>query len=350
MKNQSQLVEEPQKIYFLGIGGIGMSALAYYFLSQGKEVYGYDSTPTSLTETLQKKGAKIHFDEDISQIPEGIDLVVHTPAVGTHHQEYQYFIERKIPIYKRSQILGLITQSYPTIAIAGTHGKTTTTAMVATILHPETPIIAFIGGVAKNFDTNFLLDAQAQCAVVEADEFDRSFLTLSPTVAVITSMDADHLDIYGDKSHLEESFQLFANRVPEDGTLIVHEAVAERVNHPHKITYGLHPNNDYCISEVVLAPETATFKLHQQRQQQVGKQGVLTPCPFQESISLQVSGMQNVEGRRQNAECRMQNAECRRQNAERRRQNAEGRRRKHLLASVWDAQCTQCHGGNSCCH
>ncbi|MCL2246665.1 MAG: UDP-N-acetylmuramate--L-alanine ligase [Lentimicrobiaceae bacterium] len=271
-------------IYFLGIGGIGMSALARFFLLQGKQVFGYDLTPTEITSQLTAAGAQIHYEEAINQIPEGVDVVIYTPAVPKEHKEYQYFVQQKTPILKRSEVLGMICSHYPTIAIAGTHGKTTTTAAVTQILgdemsttshssplipdeaegrkqKPEGGILAFIGGIAKNFVTNFVCDNGFNTVVVEADEFDRSFLTLHPQVAIITSMDADHLDIYGDHQHLKESFQLFANQIQPDGALIIYDQIAHQITHPHKITYGFSPQSHYQITNLQHFPTQTTFTL-----------------------------------------------------------------------------------------
>ena len=246
-------------VYFLGIGGIGMSAIARFFLQCGKKVYGYDRTPSPLTEQLQEAGAIIHFEEDITQIPDDVEYVVYTPAVPKSHKEYVYFQEHNIPIHKRSEVLGLLTKGFFTVAVAGTHGKTTTTSMLAHLLDPYRKITAFIGGIAKNFDSNIVIHKDFDTVVVEADEFDRSFLTLYPNIAVITSMDADHLDVYGDRSHLIESFQLFANQVKD--TLLVHEKVAELVSHPQKRVYGTGEGCDYRIDNVEMAARTARFTL-----------------------------------------------------------------------------------------
>jgi UDP-N-acetylmuramate--alanine ligase len=246
-------------IYFLGIGGIGMSAIARYFLQCGEKVYGYDRTPSALTEQLQEAGAILHFEEDVTQIPDEVEYVVYTPAVPKSHKEYNYFQEHNIPIHKRSEVLGKLTDGHPAVAVAGTHGKTTTTAMLAHLLDPYRKITAFIGGIAKNFDSNIVIHKDFDIAVVEADEFDRSFLTLHPSIAVITSMDADHLDVYGDRSHLIESFQLFANQVKD--TLLVHEKVAGLVRHPHKLVYGVGEACDYRIGEVAMEARAARFTL-----------------------------------------------------------------------------------------
>lgn len=249
-------------IYFLGIGGIGMSAIARYFLQRGDSVYGYDHVESVITQQLQQEGAIIHFDEDIQQIPPQVDFVVYTPAIPHNHLEYIYFQENNIPIYKRSRVLGDLAKGHPTLAVAGTHGKTTTTAMLTQLLFPYRKLLSFIGGVAKNFDSNFLIDKDFDTVVVEADEFDRSFLTLFPTIAVITSMDADHLDVYGSRESLVESFQLFANQIDKDGTLLIHEKVADQISHPHKLTYGFGDACDFRISDVRLETTRAFFTLN----------------------------------------------------------------------------------------
>lgn len=247
-------------IYFLGIGGIGMSALAQYFLQNGDRVSGYDLTPSAVTEMLQIKGAKIHFEGDVTQIPAEVDFVVYTPAIPKDFVEYQYFVERNIPIYKRSQVLGHITDELRTIAVAGTHGKTTTTSMVAHLLYPEQPLAAFIGGIAKNLNDNYVCSPNPVTAVVEADEFDRSFLTLHPEVAVITSMDADHMDIYRDVEDLRDAFRQFASQTSR--TVLVHEAVAQYMTQPNKKSYGTNQYCDYYAYQIDYQPEVTRFCLH----------------------------------------------------------------------------------------
>ncbi|MBO4645137.1 MAG: UDP-N-acetylmuramate--L-alanine ligase [Bacteroidales bacterium] len=271
-----------QKIYFLGIGGIGMSALARFFLQRGAQVYGYDLTPSPITDQLQKEGAHIHFTEDISQIPFPIDFVVYTPAVPKNHLEYQYFVSKKTPIFKRSEVLGKLSQGHPTIAVAGTHGKTTTTAMLTQMLNPYRKLLAFIGGVSKNFDSNFILHKDFDTVVVEADEFDRSFLTLFPTLAIITSMDADHLDIYGNQEHLIESFQLFTNQIDKNGKLLIHEKVADQIRHAHKLTYGTSSHCDFQVFNIHQEPAQAHFSLR-------SSERTLS------DISIGVSGMHNIQ-------------------------------------------------------
>jgi UDP-N-acetylmuramate--alanine ligase len=247
-------------IYFLGIGGIGMSALAQYFLQNGDRVSGYDLTPSAVTKMLQCKGAKIHFEGDVTQIPAEVDFVVYTPAIPKDFVEYQYFVERNIPMYKRSQVLGHITDELRTIAVAGTHGKTTTTSMVAHLLYPEQPLAAFIGGIAKNLNDNYVCSPNPVTAVVEADEFDRSFLTLHPEVAVITSMDADHMDIYRDVEDLRDAFRQFASQTSR--TVLVHEAVAQYMTQPNKKSYGTSQYCDYYAYQIDYQPETTRFCLH----------------------------------------------------------------------------------------
>ncbi|MCR4736702.1 MAG: UDP-N-acetylmuramate--L-alanine ligase [Bacteroidales bacterium] len=267
-----------KRIYFLGIGGIGMSALAQYFLAEGDSIYGYDLTPSPITDMLTTKGAVIHFDDNCAHIPENVDFVVYTPAVPRTNAEFQYFIQKGTPMYKRSQVLGHITEKMPAIAVAGTHGKTTTTSMVCHLLAPEVSIAGFIGGIAKNFDDNLVLGEHPVMAVAEADEFDRSFLTLHPAVAVITSMDADHLDIYGSREQLVEAFAQYAR---QSRTLVVEEQVAGEIVHPDKRVYGLLPEADYQAYNITLKPNRATFDLH-------------TPDGILQGLQLRANGIYNV--------------------------------------------------------
>lgn len=213
--------------YFLGIGGIGMSAIARYFNAQGKTVMGYDKTSTALTTELELEGIPIHFDDSVLEIPPVVRLtpkekvlVIYTPAIPKDSIEFNWLIDQGYALMKRSQALGIITQQSRSIAVAGTHGKTTTSSMIAHVLkHNGMRCNAFLGGIATNYGTNLLLDADASWTVVEADEYDRSFLTLSPVISVITSTDADHLDIYGSHEYMKESFNLFAQKLVEGGRL-----------------------------------------------------------------------------------------------------------------------------------
>ena len=210
----------PGGIYFLGIGGIGMSALARYFNSIGVKVSGYDKTPTPLTKQLAAEGIAIHFEDNVELIDKTVPLVVYTPAVPKDHNERNYFQQNNYPVVKRSDVLQAITDSSFNICIAGTHGKTTTSTMVAHILtHSQFGCNAFLGGIAVNYDSNFWSSDKNVC-VVEADEYDRSFLKLSPDIAIISSMDPDHLDIYGTAENMEQAFIDFSARIKQGGLLI----------------------------------------------------------------------------------------------------------------------------------
>ena len=212
-------------VYFIGIGGIGMSALARYFKSIGKQVAGYDKTPTDITADLETLGITIHFEDNISLIPAEFyqenTLVVITPAVPSYHSEWNFFIERDYQLKKRAEVLGIITKDTFCFAVAGTHGKTTTSGILGHILHEcGEDVTAFIGGIVEGYDSN-LIGSGKTVTVVEADEFDRSFLHLHPNIACVTSTDADHLDIYGDSEHIEASFKEFADKVEDKNKLFV---------------------------------------------------------------------------------------------------------------------------------
>ncbi len=238
---------EGHTIYMLGIGGIGMSALARYYKNMGYAIAGYDRTKSRLTFQLEKEGMAIHYEDRPELLPESIDMVIYTPAVPHDLKEFEALRQRELPILKRSEALGKISKDHFTIAVAGTHGKTTTTAMIAHILnHSRLNTTAFIGGIAKNFDSNLLLGKpKDSILVVEADEFDRSFLQLHPDVSIIGSIDADHLDIYGDKEHLVESFNDFAKLTKRN--VIVREGLD--VEAWNKITYGF---GDDCKYQIIL--------------------------------------------------------------------------------------------------
>jgi UDP-N-acetylmuramate--alanine ligase len=223
-----------KNIYFLGIGGIGMSAIARWFIANGYTLAGYDKTATPLTNALQAEGVPVHFSDDVALIPSEFlanpaeTLIVYTPAIPKDHQEFNYLKNSGFTLMKRSQVLGLLTQNFFTIAVAGTHGKTTTSSMVAHILKQAGKnITAFLGGITQNYGTNFLINDGSEnvICVVEADEFDRSFLTLFPDLTIVTSTDADHLDIYGDHSKLMESFQLFVSQIKEGGKLYQYQGI-----------------------------------------------------------------------------------------------------------------------------
>ena len=207
-------------VYFIGIGGIGMSALARYFHSKGAKVSGYDKTKSSLTTELEKSGIAIHYEENIESIPKDTELVVYTPAIPKDHKELVYYRQQGYKVVKRSDVLQMITASSFNICIAGTHGKTTITTMLAHLLrHTGYGCNAFLGGISVNYGTNFWSSEKNVC-VIEADEYDRSFLKLSPDIAIISAMDADHLDIYGTAEEMEKAFIEFSSQVKANGLLL----------------------------------------------------------------------------------------------------------------------------------
>ncbi|MEX0275492.1 MAG: UDP-N-acetylmuramate--L-alanine ligase [Flavobacteriaceae bacterium] len=236
-------------VYFIGVGGIGMSALARYFKFIGKDVAGYDRVETPLTRELTDIGIDIHYEDAVASIPSPYlntgTLVVYTPAVPEDHSEYQYFLTNGFTIKKRSEVLGIITRDTFCFAVAGTHGKTTTSSILAHLLKEAgTPLSAFLGGVSEDFNSNFLYEGN-QYSVVEADEFDRSFLRLTPNVACITSMDADHLDIYGDADSLKASFREFVARIKPGGKLFVRQGLPLEGT-----SYGLDDGADFCAQNI----------------------------------------------------------------------------------------------------
>ncbi|MEO1412381.1 MAG: UDP-N-acetylmuramate--L-alanine ligase [Bacteroidota bacterium] len=224
-KQKTVNLQEVQRAYFIGIGGIGMSAIARYLHRRGISVSGYDKTETVLTKKLVEEGIAIHYDDDPAQIPAGVDLVVYTPAIPADHRELAHLRQGAHPVYKRAAVLGLISQSRQTIAIAGTHGKTTTSAILSHLLHRGgIDCTAFLGGIAQNFASNYVAGA-ANWVVVEADEYDRSFLHLYPDIAVVLSTDADHLDIYGERAALLESFRDFAEQTHAEGRIFLKRGI-----------------------------------------------------------------------------------------------------------------------------
>lgn len=218
-------------IYFVGAGGIGMSALVRYFLSKGKAVGGYDRTASALTEKLRQEGADIHYEDNVALIPEvflnpATTLIVYTPAIPAEHKELTYFREHNFEIQKRAQVLGMITQTERGLCVAGTHGKTTTSTMAAFLLdNSHVKCNAFLGGISKNYGTNLLVSDQSDFVVIEADEFDRSFHWLTPYATVITATDSDHLDIYGTHEAYLESFRKYTSLIRPDGYLIIKKGI-----------------------------------------------------------------------------------------------------------------------------
>ena len=248
--------------YFLGIGGIGMSALARYFHQRGDCVSGYDRTETPLTRQLVAEGIPVHYQDNPALVPDGIDLVVYTPAVPTDTAEYQYLLEKGYPIKKRSQVLGEIARGKKCIAVAGTHGKTSTSSMIAHILsHTDAGCSAFLGGVSKNFNSNVLVNNDSEYVVVEADEYDRSFLQLTPHCAVITATDADHLDIYGTRENMVEAFRQFASQIHPDGTLVLKQGLTLNPHSDHDDHSDHHDHTGPHSIEGVAA-QTVSYTAH----------------------------------------------------------------------------------------
>jgi len=256
------------KVYFLGIGGIGMSALARYFNGLGVQVCGYDRTPTKLTDQLLQEGISIHFQEDITLIPSDVELVIYTPAIPKSNTEFIHLVQSNIPIKKRSEILGLISKTKKTIAVAGTHGKTTVTTLIAHLLkNAAIDCSAFLGGISKNYNSNLLVSDQSDWVVVEADEFDRSFLQLNPDIGIITSMDADHLDIYGDLESLKSNFTQFAGQIKSNGTLLVKDGLQFNFTNQPELelfTYSLNQGADFFASNIRLENHKYKFDFNYQ--------------------------------------------------------------------------------------
>ncbi|MFA7274262.1 MAG: UDP-N-acetylmuramate--L-alanine ligase [Crocinitomicaceae bacterium] len=238
------------QVYFLGIGGIGMSALAKYFLSENKVVLGYDKTPSPITEDLISLGAQIHFEDWANQLASLVSiettLIIRTPAVPANFGELVYFQEKGYSLFKRSEILGILTRNYKGLGVAGTHGKTTTSTMLAHLLNESSlHCNAFLGGISSNFGSNFLSNPEAEFTVIEADEFDRSFLQLKPYASIITAMDADHLDIYGTVENFNKGFQDYADLIDENGLLVLKNGIPLNTN-TKTVTYGVEDvNADY---------------------------------------------------------------------------------------------------------
>lgn len=278
-----------RKIYFLGIGGIGMSALARYFLHEGCAVAGYDRTPTPLTARLESEGAAVNYEDSIEAIPEQFrdkdTLVVYTPAVPSDHPQMQYFREGGYRMLKRSQMLGELSAGKFVMAVAGTHGKTTTSTLVSWLNHAAAGEgSAFLGGVSKNFDSNLVLGQGGRLSV-EADEFDRSFLQLNPNVAVVTSADADHLDIYGTHEAVKEAFSQFIDRICAGGSLVIKRGVDVAIRNSEILvySYSFDQQADFYATNITLLP-TGHYTFD-----------VVTPFGTIEGCTLGIPGWVNVE-------------------------------------------------------
>ena len=274
-----------KNIYFIGIGGIGMSALARYFNTQGVVVSGYDKTPTLLTDALIEEGIQIHFEDDISKIDKAATVIVYTPAIPSLHGELNYYRDKGYLVVKRSDVLQWITENAFTIAIAGTHGKTTTTSMTAHILrHTGFGCNAFLGGIATNYGTNFW-SHEKNVVVVEADEYDRSFLKLAPNIAVITAVDPDHLDIYGTAEEVVKAFGEFSDKIKPGGVLIQKWGTEFNTNTSNKtvLSYGYnHDNASYHTSNLKVVDGSYQFDL-------------VHPAGICKDIVLNMGGLHNVE-------------------------------------------------------
>ena len=282
-----------KNIYLVGIGGIGMSALANYFYSQNKNVYGYDRVKSTLTENLEKKGVEISYEDNINSIPlvfnssSNDQLVIYSSAISNNNI-LSYFSENSYDVCKRSKVLGLISEHYYTIAVAGTHGKTTTSIMLSHILkQSNVNCTAFLGGISKNYDTNFLLSDESKFMVVEADEFDRSFLSLNPDIAIITSLDSDHLDIYGSYKEFIDTFQKFASQVKKNGYLILEESIVNKFETPKHVnlfTYSHSSISDFYASSLNFQSDKINF-LYNEKGKKYNNNNVELSMPGNHNVS-----------------------------------------------------------------
>jgi len=259
-------------IYLIGIGGIGMSALARYFNAKGKHVCGYDKVQSALCKELENEGIQIHYTEGVEHIPQSIReatyndiLVIYTPAIPADNLELNYFSEKRFKLHKRAEVVGMISSQCYTIAVAGTHGKTTISTILAHILYSAgKQCTSFLGGISKNYKTNFLLAEKGNILIVEADEYDRSFLQLEPDIAIITSVDADHLDIYENKSALQAAFIQFASQIKENGVLLVEQSISIDFPTPEdgaKLSYSASSKADYYAENIRVKGGKMVFDL-----------------------------------------------------------------------------------------
>lgn len=273
-----------ERIYFIGVGGIGMSALARYFAFNSKKVSGYDKTETQLTKQLINEGIPVVYNDAEELAPKEADLIVYTPAIPATHRQLNYYRDNNYPVYKRSEVLGAITENSFNICVAGTHGKTTISTMIAHILRDTGyGCNAFLGGISANYNSNFWSSEKNMC-VIEADEYDRSFLRLNPDMAVITAMDADHLDIYGTEKLMQDSFIEFSGKIKKDGVLIVKEGLArmDEFNASQKMTYSLLDTADIHAANVRMMNGYYLFDVN------VNDELI-------EDVALNMGGLHNVE-------------------------------------------------------
>jgi UDP-N-acetylmuramate--alanine ligase len=287
--NPSIELQQVKQVYFLGIGGIGMSAIARWFIKNHIPVSGYDKTESPLTKTLTAEGMNIHYEDDVRLIPQEVldqranCLFIYTPAIPKDHLEKNFLLDQGIQLFKRSEILGWITQQIPTLAVAGTHGKTTTSSLLTHILkHAGKNVTAFLGGITQNYGTNFIANESTEdiICVVEADEYDRSFLTLYPHAAVVTSTDADHLDIYGDDAHVKESFQLFVNQIQKGGYFIQKNGLGLQ-SEQRGDTFGIEQGN--------IKAENIRIENHRMVFDLVCPRGIIKDIP------MRIPGFHNIE-------------------------------------------------------
>ncbi len=286
MQAFSKHIKDYDHIYFLGIGGIGMSALALYCLHEGKRVYGYDRVETDICRGLVAAGAQIHYNESPESVPAQTQLVIYTPAIPDSHREWPTLRALDVPICKRAEILGACTAPYKTLAVAGSHGKTTTSALIAYLLHETVGCCAFLGGVAKNYNSNFLYTPGASWAVAEADEYDRSFLQLHPLYSIITAMDADHLDIYGTVENMRSAFGDFMKQTDlKNGGLVIKDTCQSHVpNLPVYRSYGLALSSQMQVYAKNLRVEDGAYRFD-----------YISPKDKIEDLCLAYPGRHNVE-------------------------------------------------------
>jgi UDP-N-acetylmuramate--alanine ligase len=276
--------EKIRKIYFLGIGGIGMSALARYFRAKGVIIHGYDKTPSALTGELSDEGMIIHYEDNPSIIPPDIDQVIYTPAVPQSLEEFKWLKKSGISMLKRAEVIGKITEGKITVAVAGTHGKTSISSMIAHILkQADFPVTALIGGISKNYRSNFITTGKEDIMVVEADEYDRSFLHIHPDIAVISAMDPDHLDIYGTAGEMNRSFGDFVSNIKPGGKLVIRKGLQIIQN----------PDTERIVYAVDGQAEIFAVNLHSEQNLQTFD--IFDPELLYKRVKLQIPGRHNVE-------------------------------------------------------
>ena len=278
-------LNQTHKIFFIGIGGIGMSALARYFKYQGKDISGYDLTPTPLTDALQSEGINVQFDENTDKLPDDVDLVIYTPAIPKDNFLFVHYQKAAhIPLLKRSEVLGILSENSFTIAVAGTHGKTSISAITAQLLKSAgLNVTALIGGIGKNFGSNVVLSENPEYLLLEADEYDRSFLTLKPDIAVVSSIDEDHLDVYNNINSLLEGFRRFTERINPDGVLISRSGLKTKLQFDGEtVSYGTDREADIHADNIVVRNGQFVFDLVSDKMK-IG------------NISLQVPGLHYIE-------------------------------------------------------